>query len=87
MEGLIVQKLNKIEQILTGQIDKPLTIQEAADYLGFSKSHLYKLTAQNKIHHYKPQGKMIYFNKMELNEWVYGKSSQQSEVSSQKKNK
>ena len=31
---------------------------------------LYKLTANKVIPHYKPRGKMIYFAKEELDEWV-----------------
>ncbi|MDR2886759.1 MAG: helix-turn-helix domain-containing protein, partial [Bacteroidales bacterium] len=35
-----------------------------------SKNYLYKLTSGNLIHHYKPQGKMLYFEKEELEEWL-----------------
>ena len=47
-----------------------LTSDEAARYLGISKSYLYKLTAQQKIPHYKPLGKMCYFNRQELEAWL-----------------
>ena len=50
--------------------DKPITIDEAAKYLGFSKSYLYKLTSNGKIPHYKPSGKIIFFKKSELNKWI-----------------
>ncbi len=47
-----------------------LTTDEAARYLGVSKSYLYKLTMQQKIPHYKPLGKMCYFNRHELEAWL-----------------
>lgn len=47
-----------------------LTSDEAAKYLGISKSYLYKLTMQQKIPHYKPMGKMCYFNRQELEAWL-----------------
>ena len=47
-----------------------LTTDEAAKYLGVSKSYLYKLTMQQKIPHYKPLGKMCYFNRQELEQWL-----------------
>ena len=65
--------LEEIKFLLKGTNEKPLSFNEAADYLGISHSYLYKLTAQNKIPHYKPQGKLIFFNKIELNEFIYGK--------------
>ena len=47
-----------------------LTSQEAARYMGISLSHLYKLTMRQQIPHYKPMGKMCYFNRHELEEWL-----------------
>ncbi len=45
---------------------KVLTFEEAANYMGMSKSCLYKLTSQKIVPHYKPTGKMIFFDKDEL---------------------
>ena len=47
-----------------------LTSAEAAEYVGISRSQLYKLTYSNKIPHYKPRGKMVYFDRNELDEWM-----------------
>jgi len=47
-----------------------LTSDEAAKYLGVSKSYLYKLTMRQQIPHYKPMGKMCYFNRAELEAWL-----------------
>lgn len=47
-----------------------LTSDEAAKYMGVSKSYLYKLTMRQQIPHYKPMGKMCYFNRLELEAWL-----------------
>ncbi|MCD8301524.1 MAG: helix-turn-helix domain-containing protein [Prevotellaceae bacterium] len=47
-----------------------LTSDEAARYLGISKSYLYKLTMRRQIPHYKPMGKMCYFNRGEIEKWL-----------------
>ena len=47
-----------------------LTSDEAAKYMGISKSYLYKLTMRQQIPHYKPMGKMCYFNRAELEQWL-----------------
>ncbi len=70
MENIILKKLTNIENLLKGQIEKPLTLDEAAVYLDVAKSTLYKLTSANKIPHYKPRGKRVYFTKGELNTWL-----------------
>ena len=47
-----------------------LTSEEAARYMGVSKSYLYKLTMKQEIPHYKPMGKMCYFNRLEIEQWL-----------------
>lgn len=47
-----------------------LTSDEAARYMGISKSYLYKLTMRGEIPHFKPMGKMCYFNRVELEQWL-----------------
>ncbi len=47
-----------------------LTSDEAARYMGISKSYLYKLTMRGEIPHFKPMGKMCYFNREELEQWL-----------------
>lgn len=59
-----------------------LTSDEAARYMGVSKSYLYKLTMRRKIPHYKPGGKMCYFNRRELEEWLQAnRVSTEAEIS------
>lgn len=49
-----------------------LTSKEAAAYMGVSMSYLYKLTMRLQIPHYKPMGKVCYFNRLELEKWLQG---------------
>lgn len=65
----IIPKLEEVRELLN-KLDKPLKFDEAAEYLGFSKSYLYKLTAKILIPHYKPSGRFIFFMKRELDEWI-----------------
>lgn len=58
-----------------------LSLQEACIYLCISQSHMYKLTSSRKIPHYSPTGKLIYFKRTELDEWVLKKRrSSQEEI-------
>ncbi len=52
------------------ELKKVLTFEEAAKYMGVSKSCLYKLTSQKLISHYKPNGKMIFFDREELEAYL-----------------
>lgn len=47
-----------------------LTTSEASAFLGMSESYLYKLTSSKRIPHYKPNGRLVYFNRSELQAWA-----------------
>lgn len=68
------EKLNQITNLVTDNTlfctKEVLTSEEAARYMGISKSYLYKLTMRQQIPHYKPMGKMCYFNRAELEAWL-----------------
>ena len=66
---VIDKKLDRIESLLLSH-KTVLNFDEAAEYTGLSKSHLYKLTSTAGVPCYKPTGKRIYFNKSELDEWL-----------------
>ena len=63
------EKLDRIESLLLGS-KQVLTLEEACDYTGISRSYLYKLTSAGIIPHSKPNGKMIFFDINRLNEWL-----------------
>jgi excisionase family DNA binding protein len=61
-----------------------LTFNEAAVYLDVSHSHLYKMTSTGVIPSYKPNGKKLYFNRKELDEWLLtNKQLSQDEIQQQ----
>jgi len=65
----IEKRLSKIENLLQSQ-KNVLTFDEGANFMGLSKSHLYKLTSAGNVPHYKPRGKMVYFDRAELEIWL-----------------
>ena len=68
MESLIKRVTEIEEQLFIHK--NVLSFEEACKFLNLSKSYLYKLTSGGHIPHYKPQGKMLYFEKVELEEWL-----------------
>jgi excisionase family DNA binding protein len=69
----LYSKLKLIEnQLIAQNILKKevLNLAEAATYLDISRSHLYKLTSMCIIPCYKPNGKRVYFNRLELDQWI-----------------
>lgn len=72
-EILILEKLEKLEHRIGEQnllMKEVLNFNDACNYLDISASHLYKLTSQKSIPHFCPQGKKLYFNRAELDEWL-----------------
>ena len=66
----LFDKLTSIESLLVATQPKPLTLKEAAEFLDFSRSYLYRLTSQGRVPCYKPEGKRIYFDRAELVNWL-----------------
>lgn len=72
-EEMILNKLSEIANKLDEQnlLQKTvLNFNEACSYLDISQSHLYKLTSTRQIPHFCPQGKKLYFKRVELDEWL-----------------
>lgn len=69
----ILKRLRIIEEHVLDRniiVKNVLTLNEACRFLELSPSHLYKLTSTGAIPHYKPNGKKIYFNRLELEQWL-----------------
>lgn len=47
-----------------------LTLNEVSLYTGLSKSHIYKLCSTGGIPFYKPFGKVNYFDRLEIIQWL-----------------
>ena len=65
----ILERLDRIELLLSSQ-KEVLNFEEASLYTGISRSYLYKLTASCEVPHSKPNGKLIFFERTKLNEWL-----------------
>ncbi len=77
---LILERLDRLERLLIAN-KEVLTFEETCDYTGISRSYLYKLTASGNIPHSKPNGKIIFFERRKLNEWLLQNSRKsQSEI-------
>ncbi len=71
----MAEDLQKVADLITANTifctKEVLTSDEAARYLGVSKSCLYKWTMTRAIPHYKsPTGKMCFFNRKEVEGWM-----------------
>ena len=66
---IIDQRFRLIEDALYSTKDI-LNMKEVCQYLDISQSMLYKLTCNGEIPHFKPRGKMIFFEKKELLKWI-----------------
>ena len=69
MNKTLETRVEELEQMVC-RTKNVLSFEEASRFLNLSKSYLYKLTSGNLIPHYKPQGKMLYFEKAELEAWL-----------------
>ena len=76
---VINERLKSIEEILYTTKDI-LNMKEVCQYLDISQSLLYKLTCSGEIPHFKPRGKMIFFEKKELIEWIKKSNLLSSEI-------
>ena len=81
-----LQRLEKQITDLQGNIlsqKNVLTFSEAARYTGFSRSYLYKLTHLQKIPCSKPAGKMLFFDRAELENWLLTNKESEEEIETQ----
>jgi excisionase family DNA binding protein len=62
----ILAHLDRIERKTNEASFQLMSCEEAAQYLNVSKSHIYRLTSLDRIPHYEPNGRKIYFNKGDL---------------------
>ena len=78
----IEKKIDNLESYLLTQ-KSVLTFGDTVMYTGISRSYLYKLTSTRRIPHYKPNGKMIYFNREELDQWLQRNQAEKEEIECQ----
>lgn len=69
------ERLDRIEKLLLNN-KTVLTFDEACDYTSISRSYMYKLTSGGAIPHSKPNGKIIFFDKDKLDNWLLQNEAQ-----------
>jgi excisionase family DNA binding protein len=83
----ILNTLIEIHQMMEKQVvnqKKILNLEEASLFLGISKSDLYKRTSTNGIPFHKPSGKLIYFLREDLENWMLSNRIESNDEISQK---
>jgi excisionase family DNA binding protein len=65
----VEKKIDKLGEYLLNQ-KTALTLEEASAYTGLSRSYLYKLTSTGQVPCFRPRGKMVYFDRTELDKWL-----------------
>ena len=65
-------RIENLPQNLGFLAKEVLSFKEALALLDISASMLYKLTHKRAINFYKPNGKLIYFKKEDLTNWMLG---------------
>ena len=67
----VLEQLQELKQLAVLGAKNALTMNDVSLLTGLSKSHLYKLVCAKKIPYYKSEGgKMTYFNKQEIENWL-----------------
>ena len=69
MDKTLEKRVEELEQMLF-LTKNVFSFDEASKFLNLSKSYLYKLTSGNLIPHHKPQGKMLFFERADLEAWL-----------------
>lgn len=71
--NIIIQRLDAIDKKLQQHLlasKEILNFQEFCNFCGISESYGYKLTSMRMVPHFKPGGKMVYFRRSEIEEWL-----------------
>jgi excisionase family DNA binding protein len=66
---------------------KPLNVDEAAQFTGYTKKYIYYLVETKKIPFHKPNNGRIFFSRKELETYLYGDGNGTSEDMSKKADK
>jgi excisionase family DNA binding protein len=74
IQELIDVKFKELKKQIILSQKSVFTLSECSDYTGLSNSCLYKLTSTKMIPFYCPRGKMVYFQKSEIDAWLLTKS-------------
>ena len=65
-----VRKDSRLQRDILDNAKEVLSVEEAARFMDIARSSLYKMTSDRSIPFYRPNGKMIYFEKADILEWI-----------------
>lgn len=65
----IEERLRLIESSII-PVKRVMSLSEIAEFTGVSESQIYKLTAAKKIPFSRPFGRAMYFDRLEVEEWL-----------------
>lgn len=81
---LILEKLERIEAILSKTTKTIFTVDDLINYTGLKRSYIYKLVHLGKIPYSKPQGKLLFFDREEIDHWLrQNKSRSKAQIESE----
>lgn len=73
------QRLANIEASLLASQREVFTFEKAMEYLGIKESTLYGLNSKHKIKYFKPNGKKVYYEKQDLDNYALRNCSKTEE--------
>ena len=69
-EKRIMDAIEEIKKYSLMAAKEVLLVDDVSILTGISKSTIYKMTCNRSIPHYKPNGKCLYFDKREIENWM-----------------
>lgn len=75
-EAVIISTLNQLLEELAEIKEnlylskKVFNVQDFSRYSGFKESYIYKIIGRKEVDHSKPGGKMVFFNKDKIDEYL-----------------
>lgn len=70
IKDIVLKKLADIEKYSLLAAKNVLDVDDVVALTGLSKGFVYKLTCRKEIPHYKPNGKLLYFDRQEIESWM-----------------
>lgn len=67
---VIMEQLGDIRKYSLLAAKNVLSLDDVVLLTGLSKGYIYKLTCKKEIPYYKPNGKTIYFDRKEVEDWM-----------------
>lgn len=70
IKEIVLKQLADIRKFSLLAAKNTLDVDDVVALTGLSKGFVYKLTCRKEIPHYKPNGKLLYFDRQEIESWM-----------------